>query len=121
MLLSAPSPTAARTISIVLADDHRMVRSALRALLEAYEDLDVIADAAAALSSSIEHRPAVLVLDLNMPGELTGLDAIPPVLAASPTTAIVVLTMQSDPAFVRRALKLGAMAYVLKDSADAEL
>jgi len=101
-----------------------MVRSALRALLEAYEDLEVIADvgdAAAALNSSIEHRPAVLVLDLNMPGELTGLDAIPPVRAASPTTAIVVLTMQSDPAFVRRALKLGAMAYVLKDSADAEL
>ena len=63
MAVTSPSPPALRTISIVLADDHRMVRSALRALLEAYEDLDVIADvgdAAAALSSSIEHRPAVL-------------------------------------------------------------
>ena len=111
-------------ISIVLADDHRMVRSALRALLEAYEDLEVVADvgdAAAALNSSIEHRPAVLVLDLTMPGDLTALDAIPEVLAASPDTGIVVLTMQQDPAFARRALRLGAMAYVLKESADTEL
>jgi len=111
-------------ISIVLADDHRMVRSALRALLEAYEDLEVVADvgdAAAALNSSIEHHPAVLVLDLTMPGDLTALDAIPEVLAASPDTGIVILTMQQDPAFARRALRLGAMAYVLKESADTEL
>jgi len=124
MPVTAPSPTALSTISIVLADDHRMVRSALRALLEAYEDLEVVADvgdAAAALNSSIEHRPAVLVLDLNMPGNLTALDAIPEVLAASPDTGIVMLTMQQDPAFARRALRLGAMAYVLKESADTEL
>jgi len=124
MPVTAPSPTALSTISIVLADDHRMVRSALRALLEAYEDLEVVADvgdAAAALNSSIEHRPAVLVLDLTMPGDLTALDAIPEVLAASPETGIVILTMQQDPAFARRALRLGAMAYVLKESADTEL
>ena len=124
MPVTAPSPPALSTISIVLADDHGMVRSALRALLEAYEDLDVVADvgdAAAALDSSIEHQPAVLVLDLNMPGNLTALDAIPEVRAASPGTGIVVLTMQQDPAFARRALRLGAMAYVLKEAADAEL
>jgi len=124
MPFPAPSPTAPSTISIVLADDHRMVRSGLRALLVAHEDLEVVADvgdAAAALSSSIEHRPAVLVLDLNMPGELTALDAIPQVRAASPDTGIVVLTMQQDPAFARRALRLGATAYVLKESADTEL
>ena len=124
MPVTTPTPTALSTISIVLADDHRMVRSALRALLEAYEDLEVVADvgdATAALNSSIEHRPAVLVLDLTMPGDLTALDAIPEVLAASPETGIVILTMQQDPAFARRALRLGAMAYVLKESADTEL
>ena len=106
-------PPALSTISVVLADDHRMVRSALRALLEAYDDLEVLADvgdAAGALDSSIEHRPAVLVLDLNMPGNLSALDAIPKVRAACPGTAIVVLTMQGDPAFARRALRLRAAA-----------
>jgi len=124
MAVTSPSPPALRTISIVLADDHRVVRSALRALLESYEDVEVVADvgdAAAALNSAIEHRPAVLVLDLNMPGNLTALDAIPRVLAASPSTGIVVLTMQAEPAFARRALRLGAMSYVLKESADTEL
>ena len=124
MPFPVPSPTAVSTIPIVLADDHRMVRSALRALLDAHEDLEVVADvgdAAAALNSSIEHQPAVLLLDLNMPGELTALDAIPRVRAACPDTGIVVLTMQQDPAFARRALSLGASAYVLKESADTEL
>jgi len=124
MLSPAPSPTARNTISIVLADDHRMVRSALRALLGAHEDLEVVgdaADAARALAAVIEHRPAVLVLDLNMPGELTALDAIPAVRVASPETGIVILTMQSDGGFARRTLELGATAYVLKDSADTEL
>ena len=124
MLSPAPSPTARNTISIVLADDHRMVRSALRALLGAHEDLEVVgdaADAARALAAVIAHRPAVLVLDLNMPGELTALDAIPAVRVASPETGIVILTMQSDGGFARRTLELGATAYVLKDSADTEL
>jgi two-component system response regulator NreC len=124
MLSPAPSPTVLSTISIVLADDHRMVRSALRALLGAHEDLEVVSDAgdaAQALAAVVEHRPAVLVLDLNMPGELTALDAIPAIRLASPETAIVILTMQSDPGFARRTLELGATAYVLKDSADTEL
>ena len=124
MLSPAPSPTARSTISIVLADDHRMVRSALRALLGAHEDLEVVgdaADAARALAAVIEHRPAVLVLDLDMPGELTALDAIPAFRVASPETGIVILTMQSDGGFARRTLELGATAYVLKDSADTEL
>src|SRR5919202_3729190 len=66
------------------------------------------------------HRPRVLVLDLNMPGE-PSLPAIPRFLEGSPETAIVVLTMQNDPAFAREALRAGALAYVLKEAADAEL
>jgi len=124
MLSPAPSPPAPRTISMVLADDHGMVRSALRALLGTHEELEVVGDAgdaAQALAAVVEHRPAVLVLDLNMPGELTALDAIPAIRRASPETAIVVLTMQSEPGFARRTLELGATSYVLKDSADTDL
>ena len=124
MLFPAPSPTALGAISIVLADDHRMVRSALRALLGAHDDLEVVGDAgdaAQALAAVIEHRPAVIVLDLNMPGELTALEVIPAIRVASPETGIVILTMQRDPGFARRTEKLGAIGYVLKESADSEL
>jgi two-component system, NarL family, response regulator NreC len=121
---SPPSPAALRTITIAIADDHRMVRSALRALLESQEDFEVVADvgdAAAALRSVLDERPDVLVLDLIMPGDPTALECIPLVREGSPETAIVVLTMQNDPAFARRAFRLGARAYVLKESADEEL
>src|SRR5919199_2192980 len=66
------------------------------------------------------HRPKVLVLDLNMPGE-PSLPAIPQFLEGSPETSIVVLTMQDDPAFAREALRAGARGYVLKEAADDEL
>jgi two-component system response regulator NreC len=124
MISAASTTTAQDTITIVLADDHRMVRTALRLLLETQDDFEVVADAgdaASALRSVADHRPSILVLDLNMPGELSGLDAIPRVGDASPETGVVVLTMQSDPGFARRALHDGARAYVLKESADDEL
>ncbi len=66
------------------------------------------------------HRPDVLVLDLNMPGS-PSLEAIPWIRRESPETQIVVLTMQNEPAYARRALSAGALGYVLKESADAEL
>jgi len=67
------------------------------------------------------HRPTVLVLDLNMPGELSSLDAIPEVAGAGDGTRVVVLTMQEDPEFARQALGNGAAGYVLKEAADDEL
>ena len=74
-----------------------------------------------ALRLRARHRPAVLVLDLNMPGG-SSLEAIPRLLRASrPTTAIVVLTMQDDPPFARQALQAGALGFVLKEAADEEL
>jgi two-component system response regulator NreC len=112
------------TITVVLADDHAVVRSGLRLLLERTGDLEVVSEAGtadAALRTVLGHKPTVLVLDLNMPGELSSLDAIPRVADASPDTRVVVLTMQEDPEFARRALRAGAVGYVLKEAADAEL
>jgi two-component system response regulator NreC len=111
-------------ITVVLADDHAVVRSGLRLLLERTGDLEVVSEAGTAedaLRTVLGHKPAVLVLDLNMPGELSSLDAIPRVADASPSTRVVVLTMQEDPEFARRALRAGASGYVLKEAADAEL
>jgi two-component system, NarL family, response regulator NreC len=112
----------ART-TLVLADDHTVVRSGLRMLLDAEPEFEVVAEAGeveGAYAAVVEHRPTVLILDLNMPGE-PSLSAIPRLLEASPGTAIVVLTMQNEPAFAREALRAGALGYVLKEAADTEL
>ena len=108
---------------IVIADDHRVVRSGLRMVLDHEADFEVVAEAgdvAEARRYVRAHRPDVLVLDLNMPGEQS-LPAIPVIREESPTTRVVVLTMQDDPAFAREALQAGASAYVLKEAADEEL
>jgi two-component system response regulator NreC len=110
-------------ITIVLADDHRVVRSGLRLLLQGEQDMHVVGevgDADSALRMVAARRPHVLVLDLNMPGS-PSLAAIPQVREACERTHVVVLTMQDDPAFAREALQLGAAAYVLKEAADEEL
>ena len=121
---SAVMAAEAVPITIVLADDHAVVRSGLRMVLEREEDFAVVSeagDAEAALRTVLGHKPTVLVLDLNMPGELSSLDAIPRVRDASPATHVVVLTMQEDPEFARQALRAGAAGYVLKEAADDEL
>jgi two-component system response regulator NreC len=110
-------------IRIVLADDHAVVRSGLRMLLDSERDFEVVAEASdveGARRYSHGHHPKVLVLDLNMPGG-SSLEAIPVILGESPGTQIVVLTMQQEPAFAREALRAGALGYVLKDAADEEL
>lgn len=110
-------------ITIVLADDHRVVRSGLRVLLESdgrFLVLDEAGDIPGTLEMVRRRSPQVLVLDLNM-GVASGLDVIPQLRVDSPGTQIVVLTMQEDPAFARAALRAGAIGYVLKDAADAEL
>jgi two-component system response regulator NreC len=117
---TAPS---GETIRIVLADDHSVVRSGLRMLLDNESDFEVVAEASDVESARRYvrgHRPAVLVLDLNMPGG-SSLKAIPTIRAEAPATQIVVLTMQQEPAFAREALGAGALGYVLKEAADDEL
>jgi two-component system response regulator NreC len=108
---------------IVLADDHAVVRSGLRFVLEAEDGLEVIAEAGTVeetLRKVRAIRPDVLVLDLNL-GSESSLEQIPTLRADAPETAIVVLTMQNEPAFARQALQAGAAAYVLKEAADDEL
>lgn len=110
-------------VEIVLADDHEVVRSGLRLLLESEAELEVVAEAGNLEETGREveaHHPQVLVLDLNMP-EGPSLPLISALKASSPGTAVVVLTMQNDPAFARAALDAGALAYVLKQAAGTEL
>ena len=111
------------TIKLVLADDHAVVRSGLRMLLDSEPDFEVVAEASDIESAKRYvrgHHPKVLVLDLNMPGG-SSLEAIPILRQESPDTQIVVLTMQQEPAFAREALGAGALGYVLKEAADDEL
>ncbi len=118
-----PAEEADSTISIVLADDHVVVRSALRMLLEIEPGFEVVAeagDADTAVRYVLGHKPTVLILDLSMPGR-SSLDAIPDIQKVSPETEIVILTMQNEPAFARKALQAGVRGYVLKEAADAEL
>lgn len=112
-----------RQISVVLADDHNVIRTGLRAMLEGEEDLRVIgeaADAAGAQKLARDRRPDVLVLDLQMPGAEPATD-VPRLREEVPDTAIVVLTMQSDPRRARELLRAGAAGYVLKQAAERQL
>jgi DNA-binding NarL/FixJ family response regulator len=110
-------------IRVVIVDDHALVRSGLRLLLEAEEDISVedeggTADEAVRLARL--HKPDVVLLDVVMPGR-SGLDAVEELLAAAPDAKILVLSMQDDPSYVRRAFAVGATGYLLKEAADAEL
>ena len=112
------------SITIVLADDHLVVRAGLRMLLQAEEGFEVVAEAGDVATTErrvAAYHPRVLILDLNMPDE-SSLPAIPRLRESAPDTQIVVLTMQNDPAFAREALRAGAIAYVLKEeAAETEL
>ncbi|HWT89979.1 MAG TPA: response regulator transcription factor, partial [Solirubrobacterales bacterium] len=110
-------------ITVVLADDHNVIRAGLRAMLEAEDDLRVIgeaADAPGAQKLVRDRRPDVLVLDLQMPGAEPAVD-VPALRAEVPATAIVVLTMQADPRRARDLLRAGACGYVLKQAAERQL
>ncbi|HET8813766.1 MAG TPA: response regulator transcription factor [Solirubrobacterales bacterium] len=110
-------------ITVVLADDHNVIRAGLRAMLEAEPDLRVIGeagDAPAAQKLVRDRRPDVLVLDLQMPGAEPARD-VPALREEAPGTAIVVLTMQNDPRRARDLLRAGASGYVLKQAAERQL
>lgn len=120
--MSTPVPADA-PLAIVIADDHAVVRQGLRLLLEAEPGLVVIGEASnldETRASLRAHAPDVLVLDLHLRRELS-LGAISELRAISPTTAIVILTMDDDPAFVAPAWAAGAAGYVLKEAPRADL
>ena len=111
------------TIKVVICDDHTLVRSGLRKLLETESAIEVVGEASSAAEALIQARalhPDVLLLDLVMPGK-SGIEVIPEVREASGETRVLVLTMQDDPAYVRQAFAAGASGYLLKEAADAEL
>jgi two-component system response regulator NreC len=116
-------PSNGPVTTIVLADDHTIVRSALKALLDAEQAFEVVAeagDADEAVRKVRAYKPSVLVLDLSMPGG-PSLGRIPDMHEASPSTSIVMLTMEDEPRFAREALRAGALGFVLKEAAGTEL
>ncbi|MFG2477802.1 response regulator [Streptomyces fagopyri] len=122
-----PSSTASRPgsreVTVVLADDHLVVRAGMRLLLAQDQAFRIVAESATVpdtLEAVRRTRPRVLVLDLTMAGK-SSLPVIPALLTASPGTRILVLTMQEDPAFAREALRTGAAGYLLKEAAAEEL
>jgi two-component system response regulator NreC len=111
-------------IRIVLADDHAAMRQSLRMLLDSESDLDVIAetDSLATLLGQVRARhPDVLVLDLGIPHQGSGVEALARLTRELRGTNIVVLTMNDDPVFAQRALDNGAIGLVLKEMADSDL
>jgi two-component system, NarL family, response regulator NreC len=112
-----------KKLRILLADDHTVMRTGLRTLLERQPNLEVVGETengrqTVELSASL--KPDVLVMDVGMP-ILNGIEATKQIVDQCSTTAVVILSMHSDEAYVMRALKAGARAYLLKDSAAADL
>jgi two-component system, NarL family, response regulator NreC len=110
-------------IRVLVVDDHAVVRSGLKLLLAAEDDLEVVGEAGTARDAVFEvraTRPDVVLLDVVMPGE-SGIEAVPKLLHESPETKVLVLSMQDDPNYVREAFAAGASGYVLKEAADAEV
>jgi two-component system, NarL family, response regulator NreC len=110
-------------IKILLADDHQIVRDGLRSLLEKEHNFQVVAEAEngrRAVDLAMEFLPDVVVIDVTMP-ELNGIEATRLILKASPRCKVIALSMHSDKRYVTRALKAGALGYLLKDCAFDEL
>ena len=110
-------------IRAVVVDDHAVVRSGIKLLLEREDDLEVVGEAGNSKDAIFAVRalkPDVILLDVVMPGE-SGIDVLPSLLKESPETKVLVLSMQDDPSYVREAFAAGASGYVLKEAADEEV
>ncbi|MGZ4354406.1 MAG: response regulator [Gaiellaceae bacterium] len=111
------------SISILIVDDHAVVRSGLKLLLNAEEDFEVVGEAGNAQEAVLRAKllqPDILLCDVVMPGR-SGIEVAQEVREIAPGTKIVMLSMQDDPAYVREAFGAGAAGYVLKEAADSEL
>ena len=111
------------SIRVLIVDDHAVVRTGLRRVLDAAAEIETVgeaADAERAVYEAIETRPDVVLLDVMMPGK-TGIEGLPALLQAVPEAKVLVLSMQDDPRYVREAFDAGASGYVLKEAADTEV
>jgi two-component system response regulator NreC len=111
------------TIRVLIVDDHAVVRSGLRHVLECDVDIEVVGEAGDARRATFEARamqPDVVLMDVVMPG-VSGIQAIPEVLAAAPGTRVLMLSMQDDPRYVREAFEAGAVGYILKEAVDTDV
>jgi two-component system response regulator NreC len=112
-----------KRIRVLIVDDHAVVRSGLRLLLDAEPDIEVVGEAGGVREAVFEARstkPDVVLMDVVMP-ETSGIDGIPAVLKDAPDAKVLLLSMQDDPRYVREAFAGGASGYVLKEAADTEL
>jgi two-component system, NarL family, response regulator NreC len=108
---------------VLIVDDHAVVRSGLKLVLEADEGIEPVGEAGTARDAIFEARalqPDVILLDVVMPDQ-SGLEIIPTLLHENPDTKILVLSMQDDPRYVREAFDAGASGYVLKEAADSDV
>ncbi|MEO5576105.1 MAG: response regulator transcription factor [Gaiellaceae bacterium] len=106
-----------------MVDDHAVVRTGLRRVLDAEPDIETVAeapDADRAVFEAITHQPDVVLLDVTMPGK-SGIEGLPALLQAAPKARVLMLSMQDDPHYVRAAFAAGASGYVLKEAADSEV
>jgi two-component system, NarL family, response regulator NreC len=111
------------SIRVLVVDDHAVVRTGLRRVLDAEPDIETVAEAATAeraVFEAIDHKPDIVLLDLMMPGK-SGIDGMPALIEAVPEAKILILSMQDDPRYVREAFEAGASGYVLKEAADTEV
>ena len=111
------------TIRVLVVDDHAVVRTGLRRILDAEKDIETVGEAPnaeRALFEALELKPDIVLLDVVMPGK-SGIEAMPGLLTALPDTRVLVLSMQDDPRYVREAFEAGASGYVLKEAADTEV
>ena len=111
------------TIKVLVVDDHAVVRSGIRLLLEAEEDIEVVGEAGTAeegVRAARLEKPDVVLLDVVMPGK-SGIEATPDIRAAAKSAGVLVLSMQDDPSYVRQAFAAGASGYVLKEAVDVEV
>ena len=110
-------------IRVVVVDDHAVVRSGIKLLLDRHDDIDVVGEAGNAQDAVFRVReltPDVILLDLVMPGE-SGIEVLPKLLKEAPGAKVLVLSMQDEPSYVREAFAAGASGYVLKEAADEEV
>jgi two-component system response regulator NreC len=111
------------TIRVILVDDHPVVRSGLRHVLDSAEGIEVVGEAGDSQHAIFEARakkPDVVLLDVVMPGR-SGIETIPDVLRDAPDAKVLILSMQDDPHYVREAFAAGASGYILKEAADTDL